>query len=78
MIHHRERLLLGFEPLEDGLVVSARPDQFQRHFSAYRSHLVCQPNLTHPTLAQLFEQLIWADDVVYLSDAQLADPRMFG
>jgi len=53
VIHHRQRLPLGFESREDLAAVHARLDELDRHAAADRFGLLGDPNGAHAPFADL-------------------------
>src|SRR5262249_4249943 len=61
MLHHRQRLALGLEPCDDLPGVHPGLDDLQRHPAPEGLLLLGEPDLTHPTFAEVLQQLIGAD-----------------
>jgi hypothetical protein len=62
MVHHRQRLTLLLEPLEDGAGAHARLDELERHLPFDRCGLVGDPDLAHAALAELLGERVAAGD----------------
>src|SRR5262249_4827381 len=62
MVHQRQRLPLRLEAGDDLLAVHARLDQLESDLAADGFQLLGHPDGAHAALADLFEQLVWADD----------------
>ena len=67
MIHHRQRLPLGFEPRDDGLCVHPRFDQLECDGAMNRLVLLGQPHLTHSAFAKKLNQAIRSDAALNLA-----------
>jgi hypothetical protein len=61
MFHDGERLALGLEATENGIIVHAGFDEFEGDFSVHGSGLFGEPDLAHASFAEFSEQLIGAD-----------------
>ena len=78
MIHHRERLPLGFEPRDDFAGVHPRLDHLQSDPSPHGILLLRQKDDPTATLADLHQQFIAANQVAGLlrgQDAELGKHR---
>ena len=61
MVHHRQRLPLGFEARDDGFGVHAELDDLERDAAAHRFLLLGHVNDAAAAFADLLEQLVAAD-----------------
>ena len=66
MIHHGQRLPLGFEAGDDLLRVHAQLDDLERHAAAHRFLLLGHVNHAAAALADLFQQFVAANPVAGL------------
>ena len=62
MVHHRQRLPLGFEASDDLPRVHAGLDDLQSHATTHRPLLLGDEHQSHAAFADLFQQLVRADD----------------
>ncbi len=62
MIHKGQGLPLGLKASDDSLRVHAGFDELDRHEPFDRLLLLGHPHRTHAALADLFDQLVQADD----------------
>jgi hypothetical protein len=62
MIHHGQRLALGFEPREHLARIHTRLDELERDFAPDRLRLLSNPDRPHAPFADFFEQLVAARD----------------
>jgi hypothetical protein len=65
MIHHRERLALGFEARHDLLGVHPELDDLERDLALDGCRLLRHPNSAHATLADGLQELVPADHVAF-------------
>lgn len=67
VVHHRERLSFSFKPAQDLFGVHSWLDQFDGDSSAEWCFLFRHPNDTEPTLSDLLQEFVGANDVAGLS-----------
>ena len=58
MVHHRQRLALGFEARDDLLRVHAQLDDLERDAPLHRLRLLRHPDRAQAALADLLQQLV--------------------
>ena len=75
VIHQRERLPLGVESRQHLLRVHARLDDLDGDAALDRFRLLGHPDVAHAPFADLFEQLVRADDIAGPLDRWLIDGR---
>src|SRR5262249_45024531 len=61
VVHHRQRLPLRLEALQQRFAVHAGPDQFQRDLSPDWFGLLGKPHLPHPAFANSLDQSVRTD-----------------
>ena len=67
MVHHRQRLALGFEAGDDRLGVHAQLDDLERDAAAHRFLLLGHVNHAAAAFADFLEQFVAADPVAGFS-----------
>src|SRR4030095_11748823 len=58
MVHHRQRLALGFEPGDEPAAVHAQLDDLERHAAAHRLGLLRDIYHAAPAFADALQQLV--------------------